>query len=796
LKTFQGNIFRSAILRWCTFVLLVLAGRNTTVFAAAPDNEIQFNRDIRPILSDKCYHCHGFDKSKRKAGLRLDSFEGATEKRKETSAIVPENPEASEAIRRILTTDEDDVMPPRDSGRKLSQSEKDLLVRWVKQGAPYEKHWAFQTPQKSSLPDLKNKRWPKNEVDHFVAAKLEAAKVKPSPETSRETLLRRVMLDLTGLPPTIEELDAFLKDKSHDGYEKVVDRLLASPRYGERMSLEWLDAARYSDSNGYQHDGTRTMWPWRDWLIKALNDNKPFDQFTVELLAGDLLPNSTTDQKLATGFHRNNMLNGEGGRHPEESRIDYVIDRVDTTATVWLGLTMACARCHDHKYDPLTQKEYYQLFAYFNNVPETGGVDGGGGMANPVMALPTSEQTEKISKLKKTISELDEKLKAAEATAQDEIKKKLEQQKKSLEQAEKSIIKTMVMAEQPAPRDAFVLIRGAWDKHGEKVAPGVPAILPPLSSEAPPNRLGLAKWLVSPENPLTARVMVNRYWEQFFGVGLVKTSEDFGVQGEWPAHKDLLDWMAAEFVRSNWNVKALHKKIVMSATYRQSSKVSPELLERDPENRLLAHGPRHRLSSLVLRDQALAISGLLKEKVGGAPVRPYQPAGIWEEMSFGKIGYKQDHGADLYRRSVYIFWRRTVGPTMLFDTSARQVCTVRLPRTNTPLQSLTTLNETAYVEAARMFAERMMLAATRPEERIRFAFRSATSRLPKSAEVKVLLRGLERLQKQYAADQESAVKLLGVGEAKRNENLDPVELAAYTGVANVVLNLDEVLNKE
>ncbi|MEO5803045.1 MAG: PSD1 and planctomycete cytochrome C domain-containing protein [Verrucomicrobiota bacterium] len=836
----RGNIradsrsFADKTLSGIFVVLLALA------FSAHAETEIQFNRDVRPILSDKCFFCHGPDKSKRKADLRLDHQETALGKSESGKiAIVPGKPEASEVVARITAADED-LMPPVKSGRVLSQKEIQTLTQWIKQGAKWETHWSFQTPQRPALPKIKNGGWPKNEIDHFILAKLESEKLKSSPEAAKETLIRRITLDLTGLPPTTDEVDNFLKDKSTNAYEKVVDRLLASPRYGERMVLEWLDAARYADSNGYQGDRVRTMWPWRDWVIDALNKNMPFDQFTIEQLAGDLLPNATTAQKIATGFNRNHMLNGEGGRIPEESRVDYVFDRTETTAAVWLGVTLGCARCHDHKYDPFTQKEYYQVSAFFNNVPEVGGVDNDA-MANPVLELPTEKQTKDIAKLKEAITALEAKIKyeksvagtnineekvvlaaastaapapkkkkakkqqadaaaeeAAPLTENQKLEKEQEKTRKALTTAENSVLKTMIMAERTEPRETFILAVGSYEKPGEKVAPGVPASLNSFSKNVPTNRLEFAKWIVDPGNPLIARVTVNRYWQQFFGVGLVKTSEDFGQQGEWPVHKDLLDWLATEFVRSGWNVKAMHKLIMMSATYQQSSQSTPELNERDPENRLFARGARFRLPSAILRDQALAISGLLKEKIGGPPVKPYQPPGIWEDMSLGKVSYKQDTGENIYRRSLYIFWKRTIGPTMFFDTSARQVCTVRLPRTNTPLHSLLTLNETGHVEAARALAERVMLESesTKPEEKIKHAFRLATARSPKAEELNILKTGFARLISEFKNDKEAATQLVSVGDKPRDPKLDVVELAAYTGVANLILNLDEVLNKE
>ncbi len=782
---------------------------------------IQFNRDVRPILSDKCVHCHGPDKSKRKADLRLDR-EGSAFAKLESGgfAIVPGKPAESEVISRITTKDEDDLMPPKKSGRVLSQDEIKILTQWVKQGARWEEHWSFQTPVRPKLPKVKKSRWPRNEIDRFILAKLEGEKLKPSPEAAKETLIRRATLDLTGLPPTPEEVDRFIKDKSANAYEKLVDRLLASPRYGERMVLEWLDAARYADSNGYQGDRTRTMWPWRDWVINALNTNMPFDQFTIEQLAGDMLPDATDSQKIATGFNRNHMLNGEGGRIAEESRVEYVFDRTETTSAVWLGVTLGCARCHDHKYDPFTQKEYFQVYSFFNNVPEIGGVDNEG-MANPILELPTPKQKMEMARLAKEIAALESMAvpkdagtstitNALAASPKPKGKKKkatagpvgegtdLEKLRKTLAATSNAVLKTMVMAERKDPRETFMLIASSYDRPGEKVTPGVPASLNSFSKTVPTNRLEFAQWIVHPANPLTPRVAVNRYWQQLFGFGLVKTSEDFGQQGEWPLHKDLLDWLATEFVRTGWNVKAMHKLILMSATYRQSSKSTPQLNERDPENRLLARGARFRLPSAVLRDQALAISGLLNEKMGGPPVKPYQPTGVWEDASLGKQSYKMDAGEALYRRSLYVYWKRIVGPTMFFDNSTRQVCTVRLPRTNTPLHSLLTLNETGHVEAARVLAERLMLESTglKPEERIRRGFRLATARYPRAAELKILKQSFSRLLSNFGEDREAAMQMVSIGEKPRNAGLNVVELAAYTGVANLILNLDEVLNKE
>lgn len=772
---------------------------------------VEFNRDIRPILSEACFLCHGPAKGARKGGLRFDSAESAFADLGGYKAIVPGNLNESRMWQRITDKDPQKQMPPPKSGRRLSAKQIELLRLWIEQGAKWENHWAFIPPRRPPLPDVKNANWCKNPVDRFILARLEREGLTGTVEATKETLIRRVTFDLTGLPPTIAEIDAFLRDDSPEAYEKAVDRLLASPRYGERMVLEWLDSARYADSNGYQTDGSRAMWPWRDWVIEALNKNMAFDQFTIEQIAGDMLPNPTVAQKIATGFHRNHMLNGEGGRIAEESRVDYVVDRVDTTFTVWLGLTAACARCHDHKYDPLPQKEYYQLYAYFNNVAESGGVDRRNSTAAPVIELPTEEQTKKIEAARAKLHRFIGDYFLGRLAKDTDVKKTFQSAKSELTDAQNAVVITMIMEERKEPRETFVLVRGLYNKYGDKVKAGIPKALPHLPEGTPNNRLGLAKWLVDRNNPLTARVIVNRYWQMFFGAGLVKTSEDFGAQGETPSHPELLDWLACEFMdpspppsppRSEgvphaWDAKAMHRLIVTSAAYRQSTRVGPTILEKDPDNRFLTRGPRSRLNAFMLRDQALALSGLLVEKIGGPPVRPYQPPGIWEDFSFNQIRYKQDKGEKLYRRSLYTFWRRSIGPPNMFDTAARQVCTVRQPRTNTPLHALTLLNDVTYVEAARVWAQRLMEEGGKtPAQRLHLAFRMATARQPTAAEQAVLLRGFERALAQYQKDREGALKLVNAGEFPRDARFDVAELAAYSAVANMILNLDETLTKE
>jgi len=813
-----------------------------TISVAQTPKTIEFNRDVRPILSDNCYNCHGPAKSTRKADLRVDTKDGAM------TVVVPGKPKDSLLYQRITSVDVHERMPPFKTGKKLTDKQIDLIRRWIEQGAPWQEHWAFIAPTRPPVPVVKTNVWGHNAIDNFILARLEKEGIKPSPEADARTLIRRVTLDLTGLPPTLTEVEDFTRAWDAAGAKReqvwgdLVDRLLASPRYGERMVLEWLDAARYSDTNGYQTDGTRAMWPWRDWVIDAFNKNMPFDQFTIEQIAGDMLPNATIPQKVATGFHRNHMLNGEGGRIAEESRVDYCVDRVDTTGAVWLGLTVGCGRCHEHKYDPISQKEYYQLFAYWNSIAEVGGVDRRSGTGAPVLELPTREQQEKIGKLEKSINELQLAFSAREKTILDEIRKtvkklpdkkspdyakliashpdgkalqklqaSLDAEKKTLTAVKNGVLITMVMEERKDPRETFVLLRGIYNKYGEKVTAGIPKAFPPLPKGAPNNRLGLAKWLASKDNPLTARVTVNRLWQQYFGIGLVKTSEDFGIQGDPPSHPELLDWLAVEFssplpsggegpgVRGRphaWDLKHIHRLIVTSATYRQSSKVSPAAFERDPDNRLLAHAPRLRLSPFLLRDQALAVSGLLVDKFGGPPVRPYQPPGLWEDFSFNQIKYVQDHGEKLYRRSLYTFWRRSIGPPNMFDTPNRQVCTIRQARTNTPLHALILFNDVTFVEAARVWAERLMKQENSPSSRLALAWRQATSRSPSLAESKILLAGYERVLKQYQADKATAEKLVSNGEYARDKTLDVAEHAALTAMLNMILNLDEVITKE
>lgn len=982
---------------------------------------LRYNRDVRPILSDHCFACHGPDKNKRDSGLRLDIREQAIHPAESgDTAIVPGRPEQSQLIVRILSDDRDEKMPPPKASKILTPQQKETLKRWIAEGAQYETHWAYAPLAPVDLPAVKDMSWARAGLDRFILARLEKEGLRPSPQADKATLIRRVSLDLTGLPPTPEEVQAFLADGSLQAYEKVVDRLLHSPHYGERMAVDWLDAARFADSNGYQVDRDREMYGWRDWVIRAFNDNKPFDQFTVEQIAGDLLPGATLDQRVATGFHRNHMINEEGGVLAEEFLAEYAADRVETTGTVWLGQTFNCARCHDHKFDPFTQRDFYSLKAFFHNVTEKGAGNAGTAIRQsnpPLQKLPAPELEKKIAALKKKLAaanqerstlaerrtaKLDEwasrlaatsaswtpaeiisargggeeavvdaakrevgigpaeearsitvaarlslprvavlrvecavpdgsasfgwseltvarmangkkrplKLRAAEAgsslaaketatvldgdrrtaakvvaapdrraeavfelesplvssgasveleivlsiegagvstswsisatdaeaellapasvtaiarknaaartaaerrelaafaasraPAQRELNDRIASLTRQIAAAEAEIPTTLVMEEMAAPRPTFILMRGAYDRPGEQVTANTPAILPPMAADLPRNRLGLARWLVDPRNPLPARVTVNRLWQTVFGTGLVKTSEDFGAQGEAPSHPELLDWLASEFVRSGWDVKAMMRRLVTSATYCQSSRLTPTLRERDPENRLLARGARFRLPAEFVRDQALAASGLLASAIGGPSVRPYHPPGLYEQVVATRFstGYVQGKGDELHRRSLYTYWKRSVpNPAMLaFDAPFREACTLRRPRTNTPLQALNLMNDPTYVEASRMLAQRMMReCGANTEARLTRGFRLVLARPPRAAELAVLTRAYERALREFHADAGGAKELLQVGEQRYDARLDTAELAALTTVASTLLCMDEFITKE
>ncbi|MCM8536240.1 MAG: PSD1 and planctomycete cytochrome C domain-containing protein [Lentisphaeraceae bacterium] len=820
----------------CVLFLLLVG------IVSAKEKKIDFSRDIQPLLSENCFHCHGPDNKNREANLRLDDEHAAKavyKKKKGLIGIVPGHPEKSTIIERMFTDDEDDVMPPLDSNRTLTQEQKELIKEWIKQGAEWGTHWAFERAER---PEIKSLAGTGNPIDDIVLEKLKEQKLTFSQEASKTTLLRRVSLDLTGVPPTVEELDHFINDKSPKAYEKAVDRLLASKRFGQKLGWDWLDAARYSDTDGFQGDPTRTMWVWRDWVVDSLNKNMPFDQFTVWQLAGDLLPNATKEQKMATAFNRNNMHNGEGGRIPEETRVESVLDRVETASTVWMGLTMGCCRCHDHKYDPLSHKEYFQMYDFFNQMSETGGH--GGGKKAPVLDYATKDEQsnfdkhngkylEESKKLEKFEKDNQEVIATYSKAVQDFLKKPVKKRPnweikryikdikevnkahhdltashlKLLEaksNAWKKMTKVMVMDTVKKPRQTKILEKGLYNKPiGDVVSAKTPAILGPIKKinvepgkDRPYNRLDMAHNFVSRDNPLTARVTVNRYWQTLFGRGIVKSVDDFGVQSDKPSNQKLIDWLAVEFMESGWDIKGLFKKIVTSKTYKQDSRITPDHALKDPENKYLSRGPRFRMPSYMLRDQALYVSGLMNEEMGGPSIKPYQPKGIWAEATFGKIKYKQDTGKALYRRSMYVFWRRIVGPTMFFDNSARQICDVKMHLTNTPLHALVTLNETTYVEAARVLAEKVMKAHLDDAERLNYVYRTVTSRSIAKDEMNILMNRLKTLKQQFSKDQSGAARFVNVGEFKRDAALDVVEHASWTVVCQLLLNLDETLNKE
>ena len=808
--------------------------------------KIDFNFHVRPILSDRCFHCHGPDENGRSAGLRLDVRDSVIHPLNSSGKIpiVAGKANKSEVIARILSHDSKLVMPTAESKLTLTDKEKAILVKWIEQGADYKEHWAYITPVKNELPKVEEENWPKNEIDYFVLNKLESNKLQPSKKANKETLIRRVSLDLTGIPPSLEDIKAFVNDNSNDAYEKLVDRLLVSKNYGERWAWEWMDVSRYADTNGFQNDPTRTMWPWRDWVIKAFNENMPYDQFTIKQLAGDLLPDATTEDILATGFCRNNAFNGEGGREAEERRVENVIDRTETMGTTWLGLPLECCRCHDHKFDAISQKEYYQFYDYFNQMSESGNQITG--QIAPIIDVSAPKEKEKLAAIEEYADKLAHDLENFEkkkfprpegVSAQDsDVAKNLKgvnteylkyppknrypfhnklladyfknrdrkyskklmtfwKAKDSAAKAKDNNLNIMVMDQLDSPRTTFVLDRGTYNKYGDTVTSGVPKVLPQIT-QTKNDRLALAKWIVSKENPLTARVTVNRYWQHFFGNGIVKTIDDFGVQGALPTHPELLDWLAVDFQENGWDLKKIFKTIVMSATYRQTSKVTPKLLEVDPENKLLARATRMRLPSWMLRDQALALSGVLVDSIGGEPTKPYQPQGIWAEATFGKIKYEQDHGDNLYRRTLYSFWRRIVGPTMLFDNAARQKCSVKTLRTNTPLHALTTLNDITYVEASRILAEKILTEKTNDNERISYLFELTTSRKPNDKEAEILHNRLKDLRKDFKDSIEEVQKLINVGEYKVNTELDTTDYAAYTVLSSLALNLDETITRQ
>jgi len=772
--------------------------------AEAPAGSPDFVAEVQPILAASCVECHGSEK--QKGGLRLDSRTAAMKGGTSGPAIIPGKSADSYLLHRINGLGDEPRMPEKKPA--LTAEQVSVLVRWIDAGAVWPDsaageatagvtHWAFKRPERLQVPTVRQTDWVRTPIDAFILARLEASKLTPSPVAARETLLRRVHLDLTGLPPTPDQVDAFVADTSPEAYEKVVDRLLASPAYGERWGKHWLDQARYADSNGYSIDGPREIWKYRDWVIDAINRDMPFDQFTIEQLAGDLLPHATTDQKVATGFHRNTMINQEGGIDKEQFRIEAVIDRVGTTGTVWLGLTVACAQCHNHKFDPISQKEYYRLFAFLNNQEE------------PTLRLPSPDDRKKQEQLGARIAELEAQIASLQAAARGGNNgakpdanrlTSLRKQVAALKKEQGNVgISTMVLEEWKTPRQSFLFIKGDFTRRGEDVTPGTPAVLPPIKTSKPDpaslNRLDLAKWIVDTENPLTSRVVVNRAWMHYFGQGLVETENDFGTQGTPPTHPDLLDWLATEFQGPlGWSQKKLHRLIVTSATYRQASLARPELAEVDPYNKLLGRQNRLRLDAEIVRDVGLIASGLLSTKVGGPSVFPPQPAGV---MGLGQVKreWTTSKGEDRYRRGMYTFLYRATPHPLLggFDApDGTQTCTRRL-RSNTPLQALTVLNDEAFVEFSRALARRLFATPTSDERKIHIAFRLATGRLPDSAETKILVDLLAGQREAFKADPKGAA-LVAAGQTPASMN--DAEFAAWTIVARTVLNLDETVTRE
>ncbi|MEZ6042847.1 MAG: PSD1 and planctomycete cytochrome C domain-containing protein [Planctomycetaceae bacterium] len=780
----------------------ILVSNSADSVFAQDSRPLDYSRDVRPILSDKCFRCHGPDETHREAGLRLDTRDGAIAAISGGRAIVPGNTDDSEVLTRILTDDADLKMPPASTNKSLTKQEIAVLTRWIEQGAGYNDHWAFREVVQPEVPvfDLPLPMVVRNPIDAFVYQELLHHQIQPSPAAEKHTLIRRVYLDVIGLTPSIEDLELFLNDESPDAYRTMVDRALASPHYGERWGRHWLDHARYADTHGYTVDGNRTIWPYRDWVIAAFNNDMPFDQFTIEQIAGDLLPEPTRSQLVATGFHRNTLVNQEGGTDAEQFRNEAVVDRVNTTGAVWLGLTVGCAQCHTHKYDPITQHEYYQLFAFFNQGKDVNST-------SPVLSLPTDEQTAELqmldsemAEIRKHIAAIDLQLRngeTIEASTRDQLNQDRmvwDEKQKTADAARKKVLsaipQTMIMGDVDRPRETHVLIRGDFLRHGDVVHADTPRALSGMApKESPRNRLDLAKWLVSRSNPLTARVTMNRMWARYFGQGLVETENDFGFQGTPPTHPELLDWLAAEFMDAGWSMKHMHRLILNSATYRQSSIARPDLSTVDPLNKLLARQSRLRVDAEVVRDLGLAVSGLLNETIGGPSVFPPQPDGVYA-FTQRNAGWPTSKNEDRFRRGMYTFFMRSAPYPMLttFDTPRfNTTCTMRV-RSNTPLQSLTMANDQAMTEMALALSKRIFAAADNDRDRIIRAWRLCFSRTPQPNELK-------RLQ-DYALQQRL---LMGNGARSVEDppkNPEEQELRIWFLIARTLMNLDEFIVRE
>lgn len=800
-------------------VILIASGMLALAAVCTAEQPVSFNRDVRPILSDRCFHCHGPDEHDREAELRLDRAggpDGAYRAIDGLPAIKPGSVEDSSLWHR-LTTEDDDRMPPADSRKApLTASEKDIIKRWIEQGAMYTDFWAFVPPRMPDKPQVEHERWSQQLIDRFVLRRLEADGLAPSPRADRRTLIRRLSLDLIGLPPTRQEIRSYLADTSAGSYDRLVDHLLSKPQYGEHMTKYWLDLVRFADTNGIHHDHYRDMTPYRDWLIRAFNQNLSYDQFLTDQLAGDVYPEPTRDQLIASGFNRLHLIIDRGTALPEESFTRNVVDRVTSVGTAFMGLTVQCAVCHDHKYDPITTRDFYQLFAFFNNLdgaPETGGrrgTDFRRGLQPPYISLASDVQNVRLKELERRIDDTTTQIqqiesrinRATDATQKKTLEAELTQARKTLEKAqsesqefEATIPVAMVMKEKADRRPAHILVRGAYDKPGEQVERDTPAFLPPMKDhDGIKTRMDLAEWFVSAEHPLTARVAVNRIWQQLFGVGIVKTSEDFGAQGDWPSHPDLLDYLAVSLIKSGWDIKALVKQIVMSEAYKQTSETTPQRIENDPENRLLSRGSRFRMDAEMIRDQVLATSGLLNYELYGKSVRPPQPAGLWKAVSmpssYPRV-YEPDSGGNIYRRSVYTFWKRGMPPPQMtiLNAPSREACIARRERTNTPLQALLLMNEPEYLKAARHLAhETIADRSLSPADRLAVLYETIASRLPDAAETENFLKMIEDLEAIYRGNSVMADELCkGV---QLHKGVSAVELATWTMLVSTIYNLD------
>ena len=743
-------------------------------YAAIPSKKIpevvDYNFDVRPILSDKCFACHGPDVNKRAEDLRLDTPEGAfkaLKDRKNEFAIVPNNLEKSALYQKITAKDSTELMPPLDSNLKLSSYEIQILKKWIEQGAAYEPHWAFVAVDKPELPKLKNADWVNNEIDYFVLQKLQDVGLTPNPMADKERLLKRVSLDITGLPPTPEMQKKFIQNDAADAYEKVVDELLASDHYGEKMASHWLDVARYADSHGFQNDQLRTMWPWRDWVIHAFNENYSYEKFVTYQLAGDLVPQKSMETILATGFNRNHKINQEAGIIEEEFRVENVTDRTNTFGKAFLGLTLECAKCHDHKYDPISQKDYFSTFAFFDRMP------------------PRQNKGEILAE-------------APIITITDEL---VQKELPFINKKEEEDVDVMVIEERPDVRTTHILNRGVYDDVGEEVTAQTPAsVLAYDDSAYERNRLGLTKWLFDAKNPLTSRVFVNRMWQEIFGAGIVRSSGDFGMQGDLPTNVHLLNWLSADFMENGWDMKRMIKKIVMSATYKQSSVISKDKLAVDPENKYLSRMSRLRFNAEMVRDHALATSGLLNPEIGGRSVKVYQPDGLWEAASSGRgvlANYVQDHGSNLYKRGIYIFIKRTTLPPvqLTFDAATRDQCEVQRQSTMTPLQALITLNDPTILESARVFSEKLMQEESTVAEKIEKAFGTIVCRTIKPEEKEMLLGYYNEQESAFMKETEQAEAFINVGEFPASKDRDVVKVAALMQIIHTIYNLEETIVK-